>query len=355
MMRAGAKPGRAVAIAVLVTSLVAAPARAADSDLPVSASDPQAASEALFEEGVALADAGRYREACAKFEASQELDAAVGTLLRLADCYEKTGRLASAWARFREARSLAQAQAMPDRERMASQRAVALDAKIQRLTITVAEPVPNGLSVQVGDAPVPRATWGSALPIDAGRLTISASAPGYLPFRKELVIPARDGARVEVEIPELVAELSPPPATRTIIVTSERPDVASRREQPSEPRPDERGSFTRGAGIGFVALGGVGLATAGALSLVSAKRNDASLDHCPRSERWCTPRGVQLRDDARRLADYATACAAIGGAFVVTGVVLYWTAPSTRRAERIALGFSGQGEAGWGLNAVGAF
>src|SRR3954466_12003082 len=73
-----------------------------------------AAAEALFEEGVNLSERGAYAQACEKFEASEALAVAVGTLLRLGDCYEKTQRLASAWSRFREAASLAQAQAIPE-------------------------------------------------------------------------------------------------------------------------------------------------------------------------------------------------------------------------------------------------
>ena len=36
--------------------------------------------EALFQEGKALFDAGQFERACAKFAASQELDAGFGTL-----------------------------------------------------------------------------------------------------------------------------------------------------------------------------------------------------------------------------------------------------------------------------------
>ncbi len=55
-----------------------------------AAADPSAA-EALFEEGVALSERGALTEACSKFEASEALDVAVGTLLRLADCYDEPG------------------------------------------------------------------------------------------------------------------------------------------------------------------------------------------------------------------------------------------------------------------------
>jgi len=341
---------------LLVSALLAAPARAQEPEHSGPVSDPTAAAESLFEEGVSLAEAGKLAEACRKFEASETLDVAVGTLLRLADCYERTGRLATAWARFREARSLARAQSMPERERIASQRADALDSKIQRLTITVAGPPPADLSVELGGILVPRASWGSALPIDAGHVVVAASAPGYLPFRREIDVPAKDGARVSVEIPTLQAELSAPRPTRTIVVRSEHgtKGVDSRRESVAR-ESVARGSVARGAGIGLAVAGGLGLVTGGVLTFLSAQRNDASLEHCPESDNLCTPRGVALRDRARTLADYATLSAAVGGGLLVAGLVVYWVAPTGETSERVSVGISSEPGGALGLRARGAF
>src|SRR6187200_393022 len=69
----------------------------------------KATAEALFDEALRLMHAGSFAEACPKFEVSQRIEAAVGTMLYLAECYEKIGRTASSWATFREAASLAEA------------------------------------------------------------------------------------------------------------------------------------------------------------------------------------------------------------------------------------------------------
>src|SRR6187402_336528 len=59
--------------------------------------------DALFQEGRDLMTAGKYAEACAAFDASQELKPDIGTLVNQANCREKTGQLASAWGLFADA------------------------------------------------------------------------------------------------------------------------------------------------------------------------------------------------------------------------------------------------------------
>ena len=61
-----------------------------------------AEAEALFEQGRKLYDAGRYEEACERLEGSQRIEPSVGTLGLLAACFERQGRLASAWERYIE-------------------------------------------------------------------------------------------------------------------------------------------------------------------------------------------------------------------------------------------------------------
>ena len=76
--------------------------------------DDAARADASFKEAMQLRSGGHDAEACPKFAESQRLAPAVGVTLYLADCYEKTGRTASAWREFRvgrEARARTQRQA----------------------------------------------------------------------------------------------------------------------------------------------------------------------------------------------------------------------------------------------------
>src|SRR5262249_32863712 len=63
----------------------------------------QTAAQALFDEGMKLADAKNYKDACPKLQQSANYDPAWGTLVNLADCYEKNGQSASAWVWWQNA------------------------------------------------------------------------------------------------------------------------------------------------------------------------------------------------------------------------------------------------------------
>jgi serine/threonine-protein kinase len=155
---------------MLASCLLAAPAIAQTLD--------KSAAVTLFDEAQQLMEAGRYAEACPKYAESNRLDAQLGVLLHLADCYEKTGKLASAWVCFRDAADLADRRA-DERSLTAKQRAQALESRLSRLTVTVPQAADvTGLEVRRDGALLTESLWGVAIPVDSGRHTITATAPG---------------------------------------------------------------------------------------------------------------------------------------------------------------------------------
>src|SRR5690242_499417 len=73
--------------------------------------DPSMADKALatrlYDEAEKLMVSRSYAAACPKYAESQQRDPQLGTLLHLADCYEKSGKFTSAWVTFNEAADMA--------------------------------------------------------------------------------------------------------------------------------------------------------------------------------------------------------------------------------------------------------
>jgi hypothetical protein len=288
------------------------------------AQDNSAAVEALFGEGKKLETEGKYSEACPKFLASYNLEHRVGTLLNLADCYEKNHQLASAWARFVEARTLAQRGNQQERADMAAQHATELEPKLSRLTINVVKPAP-GLEVKRDGAAVGDGAYGVAVAVDSGKHTIEASAPDRKPWTGEVTV--GDGADQKTfEVPELLLAPKPPPGSGTTVVEEKR-------------GPGRTIAGLVIAGVGVVALGvgtGFGIEALGKNSDSNANGN-CGADGLPND---CNSTGVGLRDDARTFGNVSTVLIVVGGVAVVAGLVVWLTAPSSR--VRATVGFDGR-------------
>jgi hypothetical protein len=282
----------------------------------------KAAAQVRFEEARTLAKKGNWEDACPKFAQSQKLDPAGGTMLNLANCYEKVGKTASAWVLFMEAEADARKSRRPRRAREAKRRASALKLKLTKLKIEVTEPV-EGMVVKRGDEEVSEAQWGAAVPVDPGEYEIAVTAPGKKPWSEKAVVegeaqdttvtvPALELAPVEVSPPEGGA--TPPP-----------------KEGGGQPPPDEVSDGSTQWILGWV-IGGVGLAGAGvgiALRVVALDKDDQSLEHClPEDPTQCDAEGVDLRDEARGLQTGSIVAWAVGGAALTTGVILLLTTPS---------------------------
>jgi hypothetical protein len=288
-----------------------------------------AAAEALFSEGKRLMDEGKYADACPKLAASQRLDPGTGTLLNLATCYESAGQVASAWSTWLSAASSARTAGQSDRETLARERATALEPRLGRLTIVVpAEERPEGLSVERDGVALSSATWGTALPTDAGDHRIVVKAPGYEPYETSVTVV--DAQAAETTIPALVKLPEPPPAAAEPAPAAVPADQGGRKS-----------TKTLGYVLGGVGVVGLGVGTV--FGILAISTNDQSKGEClPPAYTACSSAGVDLRNQALTYGNVSTVAIIAGAALTATGVVLVVTSPKkTATAARLEPTFGG--------------
>lgn len=305
----------------------------------VAHADDSAAAQALFDQGKAALAAHNYGEACAKFEDSLRLEYGLGTLLNLARCYEAEGRTASAWSKYLEVASKARALGQMDRARIGHERAAALAPTLSNVVIDVpAAARVDGLVVQRdGTASLPT-EWGSAIPTDPGKHTISASAPGRKPWSMSVVVP-REVTTTHVAVPELdpvpvepVSNLPPQPSKAAV---SAVPALAISNPPSPESRPQQSGLGVQKSlaiASAVVGLGGIGVGTYFGLDSL-AKHNEAK-NVCPQVQ--CpvgAPQGVGLWRDAVNAGNISTIAFIAGGVGIAGGITLWLTAPGPERSN----------------------
>jgi len=269
---------------------------------------------------------GKIAAACEKFQASQRLDPATGTLLNLADCDVKEGKTATAWAEFLSAARMARNQGDTGRTEEATRRAKELEPLLSHVVVKITLRV-AALRVTRDDVPVEEASLSSELPIDPGQHVISASAPGYKAWSKTIRV-ASSGDKQEVVIPALVKDASPP-------VLSLSPSSAG------AGAPEAPASAPRSPMLGYV-IGGAGLAAAGiggffglrALSTYKEAERD-----CP-SHAHCSSTITAKYETATTEANISNVTIGVGVVAVAAGAYLILTASSPPDSSKSARAMS---------------
>ena len=328
MILAGYKSGHRVwlgAAAMLVFASAAQGAGAQAADVAVA--------ESLFREGKERMAAKDYPRACPKLADSLRLDPATGTLLALAMCHERAGKLASAWAEYTDAAARSKREARLDREKAAREKVAALEPRLSFLTIAVPRVAgeTSGIEITRNGVPVGTGTLGTAVPVDGGTHTIAASAPGKKSWSAQVTISA-SGEHHTMNIPAL-EESAPAPAApvaaKSAPATAKPPLAAAAPPvTPSEASsvPVEADSAKGGSGYGVLAAGtiaggvvSVGIATAYALKAMA--KNEDSKNGCDGDR--CSPAATQDRLDARAFGNVATIGFLAGGALIAMGTTIY--------------------------------
>jgi hypothetical protein len=304
-----------------------------------------AGAEKLYDDGAKLLAKDDWVGACAKFADSFKLDPAPGTQLNLAACSEHEGKLALAWSRLKDARSLnADTKSETQRKQIES----FIQATIERL-----EPRLPYLTVRIANAPAGAVALrdqqpmvvGVDLPVDPGKHVIVVGAPGYVEQTRELTL---------AEAQREVVEFTLLPQPKGSSGEGPMPD-AGVKPKPDEPRPIDappvsEESALSGIQIGGLILGGVGVATLGAsvaLGVVAlGKRDELDALNCVEmgDSLRCPPGVTQEAEDlsssGSTLALVSTVTTFVGAAAAGAGVLMLILGGSdTEPAEVTKTGF----------------
>ena len=285
------------------------------------ADDNVAKGDALFEEAKRLESEGKLTESCAKFHESLSYNPhAIGTLLNVAVCEEKLGKIASALSHFTEARDRAREGNLEQHRKVAEEHIAALTPDVPHMTITLTEALPetkllvDDHAVLVEDA--------ANLAVDPGLRTIVVTAPDRVPYETKVSIDK--GERKAVTIPKLA-----PPVK----------------------------NIRRIVAVGVGAAGIATLGTAIALGYYEkGKYNDqfaGSPPNCDPDTKLCNPTGLTKTHQAQHIGTIATWTGVIGIAAIAAGGVLWFTAP--KKVERNVALIPTVTPDSAGLAAVGSF
>jgi hypothetical protein len=289
----------------------------------------KAAADAAFEEAKRLAAAGNLAEACPKFEVSYNEDPQVGSLLNLADCHERLGKLATARAEFHTAVELSH-QRKDSRESYAHDRASKLDPRVAHLVMHRRAGI-DGLHVKLDDRDV-TAMVDVDLPIDSGHHVIATtSATGT--WTSDLDIES-DGMHRELAVPGEEMPLAAPVRA----VESQRPVAVA----PPPPPPDDDTRATRhtrhvlsitAASVGVASLAAGFVFGGFAIHDVNLATKVSGAPCTKMSgpvEYSCSPGGKSLLDSASTDAIASDVLVGVGAAAIVAAAIVWFTAPSER-------------------------
>ena len=177
--------------------------------LPAVAGDPASAREQL-KLGYTLAQEGRCEEAIPHLVESLRLDSKAITIINLADCEEKVGKLADAMGHWVDARARAQIENQRPIEEEATARLTALEPRLARLTIVLGPSVPVDTLVERDGVVLGPPSIGIPLPLDPGPHTIVVKAKAHQDVTTQLTLAEGEARRIEVTA-GAATEVPPPP------------------------------------------------------------------------------------------------------------------------------------------------
>lgn len=264
------KPRGLAATAALVAALV--------SSSLASAASPQdrAAARQHAEQAQELTKKGKRAEACDHWQEVERLDPKLPTLMELAECSEKLGRVVEAQGFWSLARDRAKRDEKPQSKARAEERLTAVQKRVAQLTLQLAANAPAGAQVLRDDVPLEAAALGSALPTNPGEHVIVVKLAGHDDAKYAVKLADGDKQTLAINVgPAANSRAAAPPVSTLAPAPAPSPAPVSTTvvAPPPSPEPQLPASWwteQRKAGVIFGSAGVVGVGVGSAL-LVSAK------------------------------------------------------------------------------------
>jgi len=292
----------------------------------------------MFDAGDALMKDGRIHEACPKYAESYRLDPRLGALLHWADCLEQDGKLASAYAAFRDAVELAE-RSTDRRSDFAAARVHSLEPRLSRIVIDAPQAgLPPDATIQLDSLSIVASGLGVGIAVDPGAHTIRASAPDYAPFTSTLLVSEGQVQRVTIPTLERRTPAEPASSGTVAVEPSERAKATEQSALP-EPKPASARPSNSQKWLGL-AVGGAGVVALGAsaaffgsmMSALDQRDELCPVDPCPPNADREHVRA--LESQARTAQTWGIALSISGAIAMVVGTVIYVRAPSNPAVPR---------------------
>jgi tetratricopeptide (TPR) repeat protein len=283
--------------------------------IEIANAQPTNEAETLFQDGLALFEAGKFDEACAKFELSiKKNPRALGTLMNLGRCNERRGKVATALGLYQEAFDRAgEAGANAARDK-AQERIAVLLGQVPVVMLKRKGPPLDGEQLVIGDKVI--APGKTEVQLDPGTHTITLTAPGRLPFQTTVLAAA--AKRVEVELPVLEV---PKPKTVVRVRSSRRVG----------------GKVTVIGGLTLIVAGSA-LATYAKLDYDKQLDTNCNVDQPINGMPSCNAKGQARIERDRSLGTVATVFGGAGLVATAVGSYLWFSARGAERTTTVVPG-----------------
>lgn len=279
-----------------------------------AAAEPSArqTADTLFRDGRAAMERADYATACPLLARSQELDPAGGTLLNLALCHEKQGKLVAALSDWKQAAERNRVEKRAEREREALVHLADLEARVPHVTFTA---LASGLSVSLDGQPIaaPTPAAPTHLRLDPGTHTVRTELPGREPVVRTFELTERVPSTIDLQEP--TAEIAVPAGP---LAAESLPMMAG--PVPLPPEPHAHLSLPSKVLIGTAAAAGAAAAITGVLAVAARLSYTSS---CIDARAYCSNlEAVSTGERARTMAWVSTATTGVAFAALWTALLL---------------------------------